>query len=384
MYDQIREDTLFIMLYAVVTATAMMASCYLLFRRGNAFAPDITTPVRLRRWAAAFVASIALNHIWYMPIFFLSSSEDARMCDLVGGLLDSITIIPLAIVILFTMLQDRRRPLWPVAVMVAPLVVGNVFSIATLRYTFLSVLYVYFLLMCTGFILYMVHALKQYGRWLRDNYADLEHKEVWQSFVVLAIILLVLGIYVFTSDGPVYQYAMQIILFVLTCYLLWRVETLSDLSMPVSDAEAPGDRFMAESLDQPTSPFDPLSVRNRSVSPLGLSKNIEPLLKKYCEEPQLYLQYDISLSQLAKQVGINRTYLSKHFALQGITYNAYINRLRIQHFINLYHEVAATHQPVTAQQLAHQSGFRSYNTFSVAFKKIMGMNTTEWMRNVAE
>ena len=31
----------------------------------------------------------------------------------------------------------------------------------------------------------MVRALRQYGRWLRDNYADLEHKEVWQSFVVL-------------------------------------------------------------------------------------------------------------------------------------------------------------------------------------------------------
>ena len=29
MYDQIREDTLFIILYSVVTAMAMMASCYL-------------------------------------------------------------------------------------------------------------------------------------------------------------------------------------------------------------------------------------------------------------------------------------------------------------------------------------------------------------------
>jgi AraC-like DNA-binding protein len=60
--------------------------------------------------------------------------------------------------------------------------------------------------------------------------------------------------------------------------------------------------------------------------------------------------------------------------------NTYINGLRIRHFINLYHEAAATHQPVTVQQLAFQSGFRSYNTFSVAFKKIMGMNTTEWIR----
>ena len=38
MYDHVREDVLYIMLYTVVTTMAMIASCYLLFRRGNAFA----------------------------------------------------------------------------------------------------------------------------------------------------------------------------------------------------------------------------------------------------------------------------------------------------------------------------------------------------------
>ena len=66
--------------------------------------------------------------------------------------------------------------------------------------------------------------------------------------------------------------------------------------------------------------------------------------------------------------------------MQGTTYNAYINGLRIHHFVNLYREALASHQPVTAQKLAYQSGFRSYNTFGVAFKKIMGMTATEWMR----
>jgi AraC-like DNA-binding protein len=63
-----------------------------------------------------------------------------------------------------------------------------------------------------------------------------------------------------------------------------------------------------------------------------------------------------------------------------MTYNAYINGLRIQHFISLYHEAVAAHKPVIAQKLALQSGFRSYNTFSVAFKKVMGTTVTEWMR----
>ena len=220
MYDQIREDTLFIILYSVVTAMAMMASCYLLFRRANAIAPNITPPIRLRHWTAAFFAALVLNHLVYMPIFFLSSSEDIMTIDLIGGLLDCLTLFPVAIVVLLAMLQDRRRPLWPVAAMMAPIILATAWCVVARSYVILPILYVYSLLMCIGLIIYMVCALRQYGRWLRDNYADLEHKEVWQSFVVLTIVLLVFVIYVFTSEGTFYQYAMQVICIVLICYLL--------------------------------------------------------------------------------------------------------------------------------------------------------------------
>ena len=344
---------------------SLIACLYLLFRDGNAFDAGITSPVRLRRWTAVFFAAMTLCHLWYLPITFLSSRDDVMMGYLIAGLLDCMTIIPLAIVILFTMLQDRRHPLWPVAMMVAPLVAGMAWCLASRSEELLLVPFVYFLLMWFGLIIYMIRAIRQYGRWLRDNYADLEHKEVWQSFVVLIIMLLVYVIYLLDVGGLIFEYAMEVMLVVLICYLLWRVETLSDLSLPVNDTEEETG-VMEHEGDNALS----LSIRN----------NIGPLLKKCCEEPQLYLQNDVSLSQLANQIGINRSYLSKHFALQGITYNTYINGLRIRHFINLYHEAAATHQPVTVQQLAFQSGFRSYNTFSVAFKKIMGMNTREWIR----
>ena len=149
----------------------------------------------------------------------------------------------------------------------------------------------------------------------------------------------------------IYEFAMEVINIVLICYLLWRVETLSDLT-----------------------PHQTTLV----ASP---AKNIGPLLKQHCEEPQLYLQYDISLPQLAQTIGTNRLYLSQYFSSQGMTYNAYINGLRIQHFINLYHEAIAARQLISVQQLALQSGFRSYSTFNAAFKQSMGMTATGWMRN---
>ena len=358
MYDQIREDTLFLMFYASVAMLALIACCYLLFRRSNAIAPDVTPPARLRRWTAAFFATIALCHIWYLPTYFLTSPDEVMLAYLIAGWLDCMTVIPLMIVILLTMLQDRRRPLWPVCVMMVPFVIGLAWCIVSRSDDFLLVIFVYFLLMCFGLIIYMVGAIRQYGRWLRDNYADLEHKEVWQGFVVLAIYLLVYAIYLLDVGEQIYEYAMEVIVIVLICYLLWRVETLSDLS--ISEGTT------------------------KNVSTLvGLpAKNIGLLLKQHCEGQQLYLQYNISLPQLAQTIGTNRLYLSQHFSSQGMTYNAYINGLRIQHFIKLYHEADATHQTISVRQLAHQSGFRSYSTFNAAFKQSMGMTATEWMRNI--
>jgi AraC-like DNA-binding protein len=377
MYDQIREDTLFLMFYAAVAMLSLNACCYLLFRRANAIAPDVNSPVRFRRWTAALFAAIAFCHLWYLPTYFLTSPDDVKLGSLVTGLLDSMTVLPLAIVVLFTMLQDRKRPLWPVAVMMAPIVVGLAWCVATHSDALIPVLFVYFLLMCVGLIIYMIRAIRQYERWLCNNYADLENKEIWQSFVVLSIILLGYAIYLLDIGELIYEYATEVTNIVLICYLLWRVETLSDLSIVVNDTEE--ETSTTEKMEDNDLS---LSIRGRSTSVALFAKNIGPLLKQHCEEPQLYLQYDISISQLASLIGINRSYLSKHFALQGTTYNAYINGLRIQHFIKLYHEAAETHQPVTAQQLAYQSGFRNYNTFSAAFKQMKGMTATEWMQHV--
>ena len=372
MYEQIREDTLYIMLYAMVTAVAMIASCYLLFRRGNAIA-DVTPPVRLRRWTAAFFAAITLSHLWYMPMFFLSSSEDIKMIDLLGGLFDFMTFFPLAIIVLFAMLQDRRRSLWPIAVMFAPLVVGSAMCVATRSYIFLPLLYLYSLLMYIGLFIYMVHATRQYGRWLRDNYADLEHKEVWQSFLVLAIMLLVFVVYAFVGEGPAYQYAMQVIAVVLICYLLWRVETLSDLSLlqPIPSIEEEEGLTTAEIPDD-----NSLSQANFEY--------IGALLKQYCIDKQLYLQHDLSLSQLAKAIGTNRLYLSQYFSSLDMNYNAYINNLRINHFVSLYRDTVVAQRPVTAQQLALESGFRSYSTFCGVIKRQTGKSVTAWMKTLHE
>ncbi len=379
------EELLFYMLYTTAAVLSLIASCYLLFRRGNAFAHDITPPARLRRWTATFFATMTLSHISYLPGVFLSSDDDILLCNSIGALLDCMIVYPLVIVVLLCMLQDRRRPLWPVAVMVAPLVVGIAVCIANQSDTLLPMLRIYVLLLGIGLIIYMVREVRQFGHWLRDNYADLEHKEVWQGFVVLAIIILVFGIYTSGVGGMAYEYAVQTLDIVLVCYLLWRVETLQTLSPPLPEMEGSDYPTVGEGL---SSDDIVVEVSAPPAFRRGVGGEADALiataLAKYCIDTQFYLQHDLTLSQLAQAIGTNRTYLTNYLIHQGTTYNAYINDLRIKHFVKLYREAVATQRAITAQQLAYDCGYRSYSTFSLAFKQLMGQTVRAWMCNPAE
>ena len=85
---------------------------------------------------------------------------------------------------------------------------------------------VYGLVLIVAFIIYMVVAVRHYGRWLRDNYADLEHKEVWLSLTLLIGLMLLLMCYEYTDNYVMCTIA-HLIGFPLAGLLLWRVETLT-------------------------------------------------------------------------------------------------------------------------------------------------------------
>ena len=137
------------------------------------------------------------------------------------------------------------------------------------------------------------------------------------------------------------EYVAQINTIIIVSFVICRVETLQTLD--------PG--LQEEAVD---------------VSPKGSRIDIGLLLEQYCESSGLYLQHDITLSQLAQAIGTNRTYLSQYFAQKGITYPK-----------------ADAGSRASLQELAWQSGYRSYSTFSANFKAMCGINVSTWVRTAA-
>ncbi len=360
--SMLSQDIFFLLLYGGVIAVEVLSALYLLLRNGNAFVSGIEPPVNLRRWTAAFMASLALNHLyWVYAVFHPSAAIYMTVC-----LLDILFIIIPVSGIMLSMLQDRKRPVWPVLVSLIPVVILAVLGIVRGDIGMLKPISIYVAILTVLFSVYMVFAIRTYGRWLRDNFADLEHKEFWQSILVVSVFLLTLLFYNSSSDNKIYFYAIQAVNILVVGLMMWRVETLRHLDSSITAEEEPSE-----------------DVKETSSSH-AFPDVIGPQLKKYCEDTLLFLQYDLTLAQLAQAIGTNRSYLSQYFSQQGLTYNAYINGLRVEHFVRLYHEAVATHRVFTANQLSAESGFHSYSTFSAAFKQKMGKTVTTWINDTKE
>ena len=388
-FEQLPIQVLFYVLYGVTGTVSLVAAIYLLLRRGNAFAADVNPPLRLRRWAASFFIVSALSHVWWLAYCVFSTmphSVDEAMQSVwyvVICLVDETAMFVTITGTLHAMLQDRRRPMWPAIAAIIPFVILGVVYVLWPSQELAHISLIYLVAVYVAFTIYIIVAVGRYGRWLRANYGDIERKEVAQTHVIAFLCLLLIAFYSFFSFSFTLLFILHLFILAFEVFMLWRVETLPQLDIdrdeaaPVADKEEGGN---VQDNDSPAEPSLPQPTSSGEETDEAYS-DIEALIDKHCVNSGLYLQHDVTLEQLARIMSTNRTYLSRYFSSKGTNYNTYINDLRIAHFIELYRDAASTNRAVTLQQLAQESGYHSYSTFSAAFKNRMGLNVSAWVRN---
>ena len=144
---------------------------------------------------------------------------------------------------------------------------------------------------------------------------------------MLAFILVVYMCYTSNEGALATEYLAQVNTLIIIGFVLWRVETLQQLD--------------AENTEEMVTDSESLEGKEDTAA-FSIPANIGTQLEEHCKNNQLYLQHDLTLKQLSTIIGTNRTYLSAYFA--------------------------------------QQCGFRSYSTFSAAFKRYTGTTVTAWMR----
>jgi AraC-like DNA-binding protein len=106
-------------------------------------------------------------------------------------------------------------------------------------------------------------------------------------------------------------------------------------------------------------------------------------LHTYMEEKQPYLDPELTLSELAKQLNMNRGQLSQ-LINEGTGDNFYnfINKYRVEQVKLFMRDPAMKHYSMLG--LALEAGFKSKSTFNLIFKRFTGVTPTEYRKHLED
>ena len=199
--------------------------------------------------------------------------------------------------------------------------------------------------------------IRKYHEIINQLYADTENKDVRGISIILyllvatslcSIIFNIIGRYCFINNMwlSIPSLSFTILLFLIGWYGMHQHFTISDVMMhyPKETEEAENKNYSHTDKD-------------------NLCKQLDQLM----QEKRLFLEHDLRLEQVTRELGTNRTYLLQ--ALKddkGTTFKEYINRLRI-----IYAEKLMKDDPtLTKSDIAMMSGYntqssfyRNYNTY---------------------
>lgn len=103
-----------------------------------------------------------------------------------------------------------------------------------------------------------------------------------------------------------------------------------------------------------------------------------PLIKKMHQGITAHLYERVTLATLAEQLGMNASYLSRHFKQQtGKTVTDYINEMKIEECLRLL-----ASSDLSLAELSAQLGFTSQNYFHNVFKKVIGQTPLEYKKHI--
>jgi YesN/AraC family two-component response regulator len=110
---------------------------------------------------------------------------------------------------------------------------------------------------------------------------------------------------------------------------------------------------------------------------------IETILREFLSMEQPYLRPGYTLKQMTEEIGIPLHHLSavinQHY---GMHFNDFINEYRVNHFkVKIDNEEWKNKK---LEAIAEESGFNNRNTFTAAFKKLTGINPSEYIRKIRE
>lgn len=299
---------------------------------------------RVERIISVLMLVIAAQYV--KDLFFVNSPDvENGFTGRVATSLDFFTV-PFYGLLLFELCRPGRLTRRGVVLNVTPFLVYSlvyVFTDWSPMFELMLVLAALYGLRC---VVWTMQALPAYHKWLKDEYSYNENINLYWLRGVMVMFAVILVVWLYSCIHPV-PYAeiaymlSSLAVWVVVCYFIHRQGRV--LYMVREN--------MITATPQPPS----------AAPPLG--DEMVTRMKTLFDDEKVYLEPKLSLTDLARQMGTNRTYLSQHInKTYGQTFYEFVNSFRIVHSEHLLAET-----DYNLETVAEMSGFNSLSTFRRAF-----------------
>lgn len=309
---------------------------------------------RAKHMIAFIMLMIALQNVKDLAIIDTDNAYDPSL----SAIATCVDII--AVPIYGFILVELCRPGWIktrwMVMTEVPFVVMSMLYVLTQNHLFYMLLWLLSLAYGLWCIVWVVHDLPRYHRWLKNEYSYQENinlhwlRGVTLLFFIILCIWVVDCIYPSTLIDTIYILS-SLVGWMVVCYFINRQElVIKEVidSLPTETAEP----LAPAAADGETEESD-----NERI------KLLSEQLEKLFTVDKVYLEPRLRLVDLAQKLGTNRTYLSNFFNKERqTTFYEFVNGYRISHS-----EKLLTTTDYTLDVVAELSGFNSLSTFRRAF-----------------
>ncbi len=194
--------------------------------------------------------------------------------------------------------------------------------------------------------------IPRYNRWLREQFSYSENinlswlRTILWTFYFILILWIVDCLIIHVNIEMLYMLG-SLLMWMFICYFIYRHETVLDALQP-----------------QPAAMPDTSAVLSQ----------IDTEVRRLFADEHLYLNPRLKLSDVARLVGTNRTYLSAYFNRDnGATFFDFVNDWRVD-----FAKQQLSQTDDTLYVVAERSGFNSLSTFRRAFEQRNGCTPAKW------
>ncbi len=217
---------------------------------------------------------------------------------------------------------------------------------------------------------------KNIKKW-KDTYSGSEITRMhWLlSYLYITLIIILLSIFIFYSKKfdidpisqvyPFHFFAIVVLIYWIGFKVLFRPEIFKISTTTTS---------MKQIVNEDTR-YETFLIKEESAN------NLESKIRQAMEIDRLFLNPELSLTQLAEHIGSSRHHISQVLNVHMETnFYDFINKYRVDEFIRKLSKPG--NEFYTLLALAYESGFNSKATFNTVFKKNTGMTPSAFFKDM--